>query len=273
MQITLTNPKTNEPETFSIPDVNLNSIPVELKNFPQWVCWRLEYPGGRDKPTKPLYNPSAGGYAKSNDPSTWNSFDVCCQAYQEGLYHGVGICVSANDNLTLIDIDHCVDEAGTLNNIAQTVLSLFGKSTYAELSPSGTGVHIYCYGKPERSGKGTNHKSVEVYSHPSNRYLTVTGHGLEGYPQRVTDCQDALDALHDFFMSDKPFYTIFEKIKRSKKGDEFFHLWSGNWNGYPSQSEADLALCNYLVFWFSKDAQVIDKLFKLSGLYWTDENP
>ncbi len=36
---------------------------------------------------------------------------------------------------------------------------------------------------------------------------------------------------------------------------------------YTSQSEADLALCNFLAFWTGGDAARIDRLFRRSGLY------
>jgi primase-polymerase (primpol)-like protein len=47
----------------------------------------------------------------------------------------------------------------------------------------------------------------------------------------------------------------------------FKNLWNGNLAGYASQSEADLALCNFLAFWTRGDAARIDRLFRRSGLY------
>ena len=38
-------------------------------------------------------------------------------------------------------------------------------------------------------------------------------------------------------------------------------------NDYPSQSEADLALCRLLAFYTNCDAGEIDRLFRQSGLY------
>ena len=44
-------------------------------------------------------------------------------------------------------------------------------------------------------------------------------------------------------------------------------LYHGDWKGrYPSQSEADLALCSKLAFWFQKDAERVDKIFRMSSL-------
>jgi hypothetical protein len=44
-------------------------------------------------------------------------------------------------------------------------------------------------------------------------------------------------------------------------------LWNGQWEGdYPSQSEADLALCCLLAFWTAKDRARMDGLFRRSGM-------
>ena len=110
-------------------------------------------------------------------------------------------------------------------------------------------------------------KWLEVYSHPSNRYLTVTGNRFGGAPT-VTDQQAALDWLHERFMEVKPISTgrredhpspvetplnfddlaLLDKAKRAKNGDEFSALWNGDVSRYPSHSEADQALANRLAF-------------------------
>jgi putative DNA primase/helicase len=55
--------------------------------------------------------------------------------------------------------------------------------------------------------------------------------------------------------------------EKSKQGAMFKDLWSGNFPPYyTSQSEADMALCNILAFWTGRDAQVMDRMFRQSGL-------
>lgn len=281
--------------------VNPESIPIQLKDLRQWIMWRLVKKEGDKKPTKLPYNPQADQFAKTNDTTTWNDFDTCYNAYinKRKNYSGLGICVCENDNLTLIDIDDCVNEKGELNEIAKYVLALFENKTFADYSPSGKGIHIYCYGKAIRSGKGTIDKCVEVYAYPSNRYLTVTGNALPNIPNAITLCQDALNSLHDAFLAEKPSYgepinhkashdklvdtlqkiekkpvkpnesddSIFEKIRNSKNGEKFKKLWDGDTSGYHSQSEADLALCDHLAYWFKNDSAKVDSLFRKSGLY------
>jgi primase-polymerase (primpol)-like protein len=53
----------------------------------------------------------------------------------------------------------------------------------------------------------------------------------------------------------------------ARNGAKFGALWRGDWSGYPSQSEADQALCNHLAFWTQGDPAAIDRLFRRSGLY------
>ena len=68
-----------------------------------------------------------------------------------------------------------------------------------------------------------------------------------------------------------PTLTDLDLLRRATaaaNGATFERLWHGAWDGaYPSQSEADLALCAILAFWTGRDASWIDRLFRLSGLY------
>ena len=74
-----------------------------------------------------------------------------------------------------IDLDHVIDrESGAVEPWAREVAEKF-RGAYIEISPSGTGLRIFCRGKPIRCGKGTIEKRIEVYDHSSPRYLTVTG--------------------------------------------------------------------------------------------------
>jgi hypothetical protein len=62
---------------------------------------------------------------------------------------------------------------------------------------------------------------------------------------------------------------LIKKAMHAKDGEKFRLLWSGNWKAasYHSQSEADLALCTQLAFWYQGDKAKIDAMFRRSGLY------
>ena len=268
-------------------------IPAELRALPHWVCWRLEQRDG--KPTKPPIDAKSNGklvYAKSNDPTTWSDFETAVSAATRLKMEGIGLNLSANDHLTGLDLDHVLDpETLELDPLAVEVLDRF-KGTYIEVSPSGAGLRIWCYGKAARSGKCTGkRKWLEVYSHPSNRYLTVTGNRY-GATTAVTDQQAALDWLHGRFMEESkeaptemefkqpltsplPVDTaldlddaaLLDKARQSKNGTAFDALWSGNLSAHGGDaSSADQALCNHLAFWTGKDASRMDRLFRQSGL-------
>lgn len=64
-----------------------------------------------------------------------------------------------------------------------------------------------------------------------------------------------------------PDYAILAKAFQAQNAQKFTALWAGEWQGlgYPSQSDADLALCGILRFW-TQDPIQIDRLVRQSGL-------
>lgn len=60
--------------------------------------------------------------------------------------------------------------------------------------------------------------------------------------------------------------TILQKAQAASNRAKFTRLWAGDWTGYASQSEADLALCQLLAFW-TQDPDQLQRLFEDSGLY------
>ncbi len=125
----------------------------ELQARDQWVCWRKER---RDKKlTKVPYNPQTGRWARSNDPGTWASYAIARSAYEHSRttrhsYDGIGYMFL--DDITGIDLDHCMTEDGTLDDWAQFYITRF--ASYSEISPSGEGVHILIHGAvPNHQGR------------------------------------------------------------------------------------------------------------------------
>ncbi|MCX7112246.1 MAG: hypothetical protein NTX45_19390 [Proteobacteria bacterium] len=60
--------------------------------------------------------------------------------------------------------------------------------------------------------------------------------------------------------------ALIEKAGKAKNGAKFQALMAGDCSSYPSQSEADVALCMLLAFWTQDPAQ-IDRIFRSSGLF------
>jgi hypothetical protein len=259
--------------------VAVHNIPEALRARDQWVVWRLE--NRDDKPTKVPYNAATGYPAKSNDSATWTDLRTAVGAYRRDHYSGIGFVFSEGDGFAGVDLDHVIDtETGELEAWAVEVVERF-QATYIEISPSGTGIRIFCRGKPHRCGKGTDNKRIELYDATSPRYLTVTGHHWPGSSVDVNDSQAALDWLHDAYFAPKEKPTkstkgnsgtftgddaeIIRLATAAKNGGKFRALLSGDLGGYPSQSEADAALCSMLAF-YTKDPTQIDRIFRASGL-------
>ena len=68
------------------------NFPEELTELDQWVVWKARYDKDREKWTKPLHNPKTGGYAKSNVPETWGTFEQASGDYKYYCLTYIRIC-------------------------------------------------------------------------------------------------------------------------------------------------------------------------------------
>lgn len=161
--------------------MNLNNIPIELKNLNQWVCTK-EYNKIPMQSTQP--DP-----ASSTNPNTWSSFEDAFKAVTDGVYDYAGFVF--NDNgIVGIDIDDGYDKDGFLSDIA---IDIIGKcKSYTERSKSGTGFHILVKGNLPFKGKN-NLKGVEIYK--SARYFIMTGDTLIYH--NIVESQDVIDYIVD----------------------------------------------------------------------------
>ncbi|WP_117595436.1 phage NrS-1 polymerase family protein [Haloprofundus halophilus] len=259
------------------------SIPEELAERPQWVCWRQEKRDG--KKTKIPVVPGVGSFASSTDPETWADFQTACEYLEHGRADGIGFVFTEEDPIVGVDLDDCRDpETGDTDGDAQDIITRL--DSYTEISPSGTGYHVLIQGAlPE----GRNRRGkIECYD--TARFFTVTGDRVTGTPTKVATRQDALEAIHrEYIAEETPTQatnrsmdvtrrdestsstsldddTLLEKAKNASNGAKFDRLWNGNTSGYDSNSEADMALCCLLAFWSGGDKTQMDQLFRRSGL-------
>jgi len=256
-------------------------IPEVLRTTPQWVLWRRE--AREPKPTKVPYDVRTGRHARVNDPATWSTFDEAMTAYRANeQWSGIGFVFKKGGGFVGIDLDQCRNpETGCITADAQSILKRL--DSYAELSPSGTGVHLIARGElPEgRRRIGT----IEMYA--EKRFFTMTGCHIAGMPLTVEERSHELAALHgDVFSSQQNWHGGLLSCNEPGKSDsnnyrmsnkEFIcHflassdkarlLWGGIFTDYPSQSEADAALCVLLAQATNGDATQIDRFFRLSAL-------
>jgi primase-polymerase (primpol)-like protein len=100
----------------------------------------------------------------------------------------VGYVFSADDPFTGIDLDGCLNpQTGELASWAQDIVQRM--ATYAEVSPSGTGVKLWVRARMS----GSRHKkrlseaaALEVYD--QGRFFTVTGRHADRAIQRCPHC-------------------------------------------------------------------------------------
>ena len=262
--------------------VNFVNIPSELKENASFCLWKLEKRNG--KPTKIPYDPATHNMAKTNDPSSFGTFADVMKAYAMGGWDGIGYRVS--EGIGAIDIDHCIREDGSLNDVAASIMSFF-PDAYFERSPSGTGLRGFFRLSPDFAYDKTvyyinNRKhGLEVYlPGVTNRFVTVTGDVYRD--GTVTRNDEALQNTLDTFMrrssqlgNGSPIepvsYLTDEQVIqhacKSESGEKFKSLYNGDWSElYESQSDADMALVSMLAFWCGNVEEQIDRIFRESGL-------
>jgi putative DNA primase/helicase len=279
--------------------VKPDGIPAELRALNRWVVWKIEWNG--KKWTKVPYRPDRR-HASSTDPSTWSSFAEALAAYRAGNWDGIGLIHLHSDGLTGIDFDHCRDrETGTIDPWARAEAEAL--DTYTEASATGTGLRAYAYGK--KPGRRCKKDHVEIYDgltaegKQGGRFLTVTGCRLDGYPAEVQERQQQIEALYRKTFGDGAScgndkaknngeahanaFTFkarggdcplpLNEAERARwnclgtdKTDRINALFSGNTSAYATASEADLALCFFLLVLTNGDRARAEQLFNDSAL-------
>ncbi len=251
--------------------VNVDAIPLELRERAQWVVWRAEKRDG--KLTKVPYRADGDGRASSTDPATWATFGAALAAVELLSADGIGYVFSADDPYLGVDLDGALHESDR----AAIILAL---DSYTETSPSGNGVHVIV--RASLNGHGRNRRGpFEVYEQA--RYFTVTGDHVRGTPATIEDRQAQLDQVLERFLPkpepdsrpvqvaqpvDLDDQELLDKAMSARNGDKFRRLWNGDTSGHGGDdSAADLALCSCLAFWTGNDPDRIDRLFRSSGLY------
>lgn len=242
--------------------MNFDKIPDELKKLRNWVCWNDD---------KIPYTHS-GKPAKSNDSSTWCSFEEAKSAVECGKFKGIGFQFSDTPFMG-VDLDHCLVH-GTINKQNEKIFKMLKNVSYCEISMSGEGLHFITKGRVPNGGN--RKKNVEMYD--SGRYFALTGECVDSYTQ-IKDGQEQVDEIHRAFIlksSNQGVLDFSQRDQRTlddilKNSDMARSLWNGDWSNYPSQSEADLALCNVLAKHLGRVESDVDRFFRHSGLYRADK--
>jgi len=245
-------------------------IPFEMRAFAQWIVWRYE---DRDapKPVKVPYSPRNGKCADVTKPETWVTFDEAVAAFNAGNYSGIGFVLTHDDPYAFIDLD---DTKGDAEAYQRQVKIYQEFDSYAELSPSGKGLHIIVRGSIEA---GRKRSGIEVYS--AYRYMTMTGNVYRDAP--IREHNELLQVLWQQMggsnVNAAAYYAglehatesdeeVFNSAMNAANGEKFAHLYNGDWQQYyASQSEADFALVDIIAFYSDNRAQIA-RMFRASAL-------
>lgn len=181
----------NAPDAPDMLPVIAESIPAQLRECPAaWAPWKKKpregKPGKFDK--VPCVLSREHGLSTKHP---WFRFDRALASYEEGLLFGeadgIGFNVTHERTLVALDLDDCIGTDGALEPWAREIV---GKAkSYTERSPSGRGVRIMLRASiPE---DWTNHeRGVEVYGGNALRFVTITGHRIDGTPGDVAEAPE-----------------------------------------------------------------------------------
>jgi AAA domain/Family of unknown function (DUF5681) len=173
--------------------------------------------------------------------------------------------------VTCIDLDVKPDTSAEERSRHDAIVEQF--DTYTERSQSGNGMHLWCMGK---IGRGRKRDGIEVYS--QERFIACTGNVVQHrliadrkelltnmvaqMPEKAADTVLADDRAAE--LSDN---ALWDRAHAASNAQKFRDLCAGNWTkyGFPSQSEADLALMSIFTF-YSRNNEQCRRLFRCTQL-------
>ncbi|MBM6940172.1 hypothetical protein [Limosilactobacillus coleohominis] len=169
-------------------------LPSEMGRFNRWGLWKRVV--NSDRINKIPWNPIQGQNAKSNDPSTWCSFNEVRQTYHAQPNQYGGPAYFLGDSWCLLDLDDITDtiaehKLGEVNLIDQILFLL--DNTYCEVSTSQSGLHfifriddsVTNFGQYKKvKDEYTNNKSRELYH--DKRFVALTGNCLNDETSHIT---------------------------------------------------------------------------------------
>jgi primase-polymerase (primpol)-like protein len=181
--------------------VSVELVPDQLRVGRRYVVWRydgrLGNANGAGKWTKPPLNAKTLLPASVTNPDDWATFEEAVSASRqaENSLDGIGLVLyrdaAPGNTLVAWDLDRCRDAlTGSLEAWASDLVGEL--DTYAEVSPSGYGVRLFCYG--QLPSRGRKKGPVECYD--TARYVTITGQRLEGTPTTVKAPGAKLQEIH-----------------------------------------------------------------------------
>ena len=252
------------------------NIPNELKKDALWCCWKLATNG------KVPIDAVKGSLAKSNDRTTFYPWPTIVQYAgnylrrdNEKWIGGIGLGIF--NGFSAIDIDHCIEDDGTISDLAQEIIDYC--QSYTEKSPSGHGIRIIFktdFKDYDKTAYYINNRKIglEIYIEgATSKFVTITGDSILSSGVNKVDVEYLLEKYMRknpnrktvTAPSQKNTYDIREFLEKDQKLNK---LWNGTAPGsHNNESELDLALCSKLAFYLQRDPDAIKSAFEQSPYY------
>lgn len=206
-------------------------IPQLLREKPQWLVWRLVqgqddakprklpfyangnmrgWPNGRPSDGKPTEDQPQVEQGHPLDTGSLVTFSEAVRVVRDRGYTGLGFAPVASGGIVALDFDSCVVDGVITDSRIEALIS----DTYAEFSPSGTGLRAFYAGDLPSKKDNANKRDrvggvagaarldgkfdIEFFGH--NGFVTVTGHAtgdteLWGHHDTVTPLSDEVQTL------------------------------------------------------------------------------
>lgn len=270
--------------------IQIGNIPAWLRENGCFLLWRYCDKDGR-KTKEPLNR-----YGYLTDPTNARNGITAAEALAAwekapDRYDGIGVMIIPP--LVGIDLDHVISGDGEMAPLAEEILGM--ADTYAEISPSGTGLHLLglapgVAADPAKYLQKNSDAGVEVYF--SNRYFTFTGDSLAD--GEVRDISDSVQEILDTYMQRREMPTVgasvsapeadrepdtrtdeavamdadavMDRMKRGKDWETIERLLAGE-DIKGNTSDDDMSLMNRLAFYSCRDARVMDYIYRASDRY------
>jgi putative DNA primase/helicase len=199
------------------PALETVTYPEDCRDHDQWLTWK---PTDNDRkvPRAPYTYPDwPERYVDAQNPAVWTDF-ATAQDWIETLSSGFELAYVIrnrdeypDEDLVVIDYDDARDpETSAIHPVVHEHLQTAG--SYADVSPSATGVHILCRGQlPDDVTTVADDlpphdafpdASIEVYD--SARFVAMSGQYLVGTPTETQPAQAFIDDLVDAFTTPQP---------------------------------------------------------------------
>ena len=289
----------------SVVKVEPENVPDVLRQADRWCVWRREPDKGGKLTKKPMQASWPTRGLSKTTPAQWRPFETAVKAYQatKGI-DGIGfIC---GGGFVALDFDECCDDV-TREIRPDVAELLERMNTYAEYSPSGRGVRAFLKGELPGENVISKAAGYELYAEGAyvtvtgfrvrgtpdtvaaggaflnELYAKAKAAQAEAKERRQAERKAAKGQAAEteatglrqkpVQMSGRPAGgglsddELLELARSSSVGSEVAKLLDGNWDGYHSQSEAELALANHLAFYAGPNGQgQVERIMQASGM-------